>query len=123
MSGETILSTQAPMSAASFTASSAEPATPSFGTEIPYASHTSLPSGAVRLSRPSDFTWSRILRTESLAVWVVSSIRVLRDISGIHLKRGGGAVPHPGRSLGSHPRLHAAKRARLLDRIDPLRIE
>src|SRR5258708_3467899 len=60
MSGDTILSTTGkPMPAAIVAASAAELATPSFGTAIPYASHTILPSGAVSAVRPSAFTVSR----------------------------------------------------------------
>ena len=40
------------MPAASFAASAAEFATPSFGTGMPYASQTCLPSGAVSDVRP-----------------------------------------------------------------------
>src|SRR5947207_10410207 len=47
------------MPAAIFAASAAEVATPSFGTAIPYASHTILPSGAVSAVRPSALTVSR----------------------------------------------------------------
>src|SRR6202171_956624 len=54
------------MSVAIFEASAADLATPSFGTGIPYASQTSLPSGAVRLVRLSALTRSSILRTASL---------------------------------------------------------
>ena len=55
--GETILSTTGkPIAAASFAASAADVATPSFGTGMPYASQTSLPSGAVSDVRPSAFT-------------------------------------------------------------------
>src|ERR1700745_3162480 len=67
MSGETIfMTTGKPMSVAIFEASAADLATPSLGTGMPYASHTSLPSGAVRLVRLSALTRSSILRTASL---------------------------------------------------------
>src|SRR3954464_15193241 len=55
------------MPAASLEASWAELATPSFGTGIPYASQTSLPSGAVKLVRPSALTRSRTSRTAPFA--------------------------------------------------------
>ena len=59
ISGETILSTTGkPMADAIAAASAADVATPSLGTVIPYASHTSLPSGAVSAVRPSAFTVS-----------------------------------------------------------------
>ncbi len=64
ISGETIfITTGKPMPLASFAASAAELATPSFGTGMPYASHTSLPSGAVSDVRPEAFTASRMVRT------------------------------------------------------------
>src|ERR1700720_1331873 len=67
MSGETIfITTGKPISDAILAASPADLATPSFGTGMPYASHTSLPSGAVRLVRLSALTASSILRTASL---------------------------------------------------------
>src|ERR1700686_600526 len=68
ISGDTILSTTGkPMADAIFAASAAEVATPSFGTEMPYASHTSLPSGAVSEVRPSAFTLSSIFLTAALS--------------------------------------------------------
>src|SRR6202035_997715 len=67
MSGETIfMTTGKPMSVAIFEASAADLATRSLGTGMPYASHTSLPSGAVRLVRLSALTASSTLRTASL---------------------------------------------------------
>src|SRR3984893_535225 len=67
MSGETIfITTGKPISDAILAASPADLATPSFGTGMPDASQTSLPSGAVRLVRLSALTASRILRTASL---------------------------------------------------------
>src|ERR1035437_10500295 len=60
------MTTGKPMAVAIFDASPADLATPSFGTGMPYASHTRLPSGAVRLVRLSALTRSRILRTASL---------------------------------------------------------
>ena len=70
--GETIFSTTGkPMPDASFAASSAELATPSFGTGIPYASHTSLPSGAVSDVRPSAFALSSTCRTAFLFCAIV----------------------------------------------------
>src|SRR6202035_4731256 len=72
MSGETIfMTTGKPMSVAIFEASAADLATRSLGTGMPYASHTSLPSGAVRLVRLSAFTRSSILRTASLEFDIV----------------------------------------------------
>src|SRR5213082_117055 len=68
MSGETIFSTTGnPIDVASFAASAADEATPSFGTGMAYASHTSLPSGAVSDVRPSLFTLSRIFFTADLS--------------------------------------------------------
>jgi hypothetical protein len=67
ISGETILSTTGkPMPAAILAASWALVATTSLGTAIPYASQTSLPSGAVSDVRPSALTLSRICRTTVL---------------------------------------------------------
>src|SRR6185369_13953658 len=64
MSGETIFITNGkPIEDASFRASAALPATPSCGTLMPYASHTCLPSGAVREFRPAALTASRICLT------------------------------------------------------------
>src|SRR5581483_9546133 len=64
ISGETIFATTGkPMSLASFAASAADVATPSFGTGIPYASATALASGAVSDVRPSLLTRSRTWRT------------------------------------------------------------
>src|SRR5260370_22120768 len=60
------MTTGKPISVAILAASAADLATPSFGTGMPQASHTSLPSGAVRLVRLSALTESRILRTASL---------------------------------------------------------
>src|SRR5258705_8064363 len=60
------MTTGKPISDAILAASDADLATPSFGTGMPQASHTSLPSGAVRLVRLSALTESRILRTASL---------------------------------------------------------
>ena len=54
------------MSDAIFAASAADVATPSFGTAMPYASHTALPSGAVSDERPSALTRSSTCRTWSL---------------------------------------------------------
>ena len=68
ISGDTIFSTTGkPMPAASFAASAADLATPSCGTGMPYASQTSLPSGAVSDVRPSDLTFSMMLRTAFLS--------------------------------------------------------
>jgi hypothetical protein len=56
MSGETIFSTTGkPIAEAIFAAPAADVATPSFGTGMPYASQTALPSGAVSDVRPSAF--------------------------------------------------------------------
>src|SRR5258708_8547052 len=55
-----------PISVAILAASAADLATPSFGTGMPQASHTSLPSGAVRLVRLSALTEESIWRTASL---------------------------------------------------------
>src|SRR5260370_32233231 len=60
------MTTGKPISVAILAASAADLATPSFGTGMPQASHTSLPSGAVRLVRLSALTESRIWRTASL---------------------------------------------------------
>src|SRR5438445_3756719 len=69
MSGETIfITTGKPMAEAILAASAADLATPSFGTGMPYASHTTLPSGAVRLVRFSAFTVLSTWRTASLAL-------------------------------------------------------
>src|SRR3954470_20963956 len=71
MSGDTILSTTGkPMPAAIVAASAAELATPSFGTAMPYASHTILPSGAVSAVRPSALTVSRT-RVTSVRLLIV----------------------------------------------------
>src|SRR3954454_22411332 len=62
------------MSSASDTASSADVASPSPGTGIPYASATRLASGALRASRPSARTSSSTSRTvvwRAVPVWVV----------------------------------------------------
>ena len=59
------------MLAASFAASSAVSATPSLGTGIPYASQTSLPSGAVSDVRPSAFALSSTCRTAFLFCAIV----------------------------------------------------
>src|SRR5688572_12321119 len=67
------------MPEASFAASSADVATPSFGTGMPYASQTSLPSGAVSDVRPSAFALSRTCRTADLFAIVTSSRRVKRE--------------------------------------------
>src|SRR6202171_1343788 len=73
ISGETILSTTGkPMPTAILAASAGEVATTSLGTAIPYASQTSLPSGAVNDVRPSDFTLSKICRT---TVWLLAILR------------------------------------------------
>ncbi len=72
ISGDTIFSTTGkPMPAASFAASAAVVATPSFGTVMPYASHTPLPSGAVSDVRPSAFALSRICCTAALLCAIV----------------------------------------------------
>src|SRR6185437_6595769 len=66
--GETIFSTTGnPIPVASFAASAADFATASFGTGMPYASQTSLPSGAVSEVRPAAFTLSRMLLTAALS--------------------------------------------------------
>src|SRR5690349_8826886 len=62
------------MSSARDTASSADVASPSPGTGIPYASATRLASGALRASRPSARTSSSTSRTvvsRAVPVWVV----------------------------------------------------
>ncbi len=67
ISGDTIFSTTGkPIPDASFAASAAEVATPSFGTAMPYASQTCLPSGAVSDVRPSAFTLSSTCLTAFL---------------------------------------------------------
>src|SRR3954447_11764045 len=72
MSGDTIFSTTGkPIVAASFAASAADVATPSFGTAIPYASHTIFPSGAVSAVRASAFTVSRTRLTSVRSLIVV----------------------------------------------------
>ena len=58
------------MPAASLAASAAVAATPSRGTAMPYASHTSLPSGAVSDVRPSAFTLSSTCLTAFL-LWAI----------------------------------------------------
>ena len=74
ISGETIfITTGKPIPEASFVASAADVATPSFGTGMPYASQTSLPSGAVSEVRPSAFTLSRICRTAVLLFAIACS--------------------------------------------------
>src|SRR6266481_9574136 len=79
ISGETIFRTTGkPMPAASFAASAAEVATPSLGTAMPYASHTSLPSGAVSEVRPSALTLSRMRRTSVLLFAMVISLNIER---------------------------------------------
>src|SRR5687768_4006011 len=75
ISGETTLSTTGkPIAVASAAASRADVATPSLGTAIPYASHTSLPSGAVSAVRPSALTVSstRLTSSVGLVVMVIS---------------------------------------------------
>jgi hypothetical protein len=68
ISGDTIFSTTGkPMNDASFAASSADFATPSCGTAMPYASQTSLPSGAVSEVRPSAYTRSNTSATRRFA--------------------------------------------------------
>ena len=64
------------MPAAIFAASAAEVATPSFGTAIPYASHTILPSGAVSAVRPSALTVSRTRLTSVRLLIVLFSWRL-----------------------------------------------
>src|SRR6266542_6476785 len=73
------------MPLASFAASAAEVATPSFGTGMAYASQTSLPSGAVSEVRPSAFTVSRMRRTAVLSCAIVVSFI---DRSGDVRRRG-----------------------------------
>src|SRR6266481_3282973 len=68
------MTTGKPISVAILAASAADLATPSFGTGMPQASHTSLPSGAVRLVRLSALTESSILRTASLEFDITSSL-------------------------------------------------
>src|SRR5262249_36216867 len=72
ISGDTILRTTGkPMREASFAAAAAFVATPSFGTGMPYASQTSLPSGAVSELRPSAFAALRIFLTSVLFFAIV----------------------------------------------------
>src|SRR5688572_4085215 len=86
--GETIFSTTGnPMPEASFAASSADVATPSFGTGMPYASHTSLPSGAVSDVRPSAFALSRTCRTADLLCAIVTSSRKGSNARGSNARR------------------------------------
>ena len=80
--GETIFSTTGkPMPDASFAASSADVATPSFGTAMPYASQTSLPSGAVSDVRPSAFALSSTLPYRVLVLRHVDGPSVVRQIT------------------------------------------
>src|SRR4029453_10837336 len=70
------------MPLASFAASAALVATPSFGAAMPYASQTSLPSGAVSDVRPSALTLSSIVRTAVLSYAIGSFLVVLDRARG-----------------------------------------
>ena len=61
------------MEDASFCASAELLTTPSFGTLMPYASHTCLPSGAVSELRPAALTESRICLTLVLLSYIFFS--------------------------------------------------
>src|ERR1700730_349616 len=81
ISGETILSTTGkPIAVAIAAASAADVATPSFGTVSPYASQTSLPSGAVSAVRPSALTVSST-RLTSVRLLIIVVPRAFRFVS------------------------------------------
>ena len=61
---------------ASLAASAALAATPSLGTGMPYASQTSLPSGAVSELRPSAFATLRIFLTSLLFFAIVIPLAI-----------------------------------------------
>lgn len=79
MSGETIFITTGPPKRAAYaTASSTSLASSSPGTAIPYASATTLPSGAVSAVRPSDRTASSSARTLSIRSSAITSDHPVR---------------------------------------------
>src|SRR5213596_3558896 len=108
ISGDTIFRTTGkPIPVASFAASAADVATASFGTGMPYASQTSLPSGAVSDVRPSAFTWSRIRLT---------SVLLFAMIISLDIERGGAsrATDHHSSDCRSDHLVGAQRRHRVL---------
>src|SRR3954462_10022224 len=105
MSGETILATTGyPISSARDAASSADVASPSPGTGMPYASATRLASGALRASRPSARTSSSTSRTvawRAVPVWVsVEAIKLPLLECRQSCSLGGERVRSDGAGLG-----------------------
>src|SRR5258705_4426659 len=96
------MTTGKPISDAILAASDADLATPSFGTGMPQASHTSLPSGAVRLVRLSALTRSRTLRTASLEF----DIGFLLDVSFLARRQRVPSGPLPAHPQSVVPATH-----------------
>src|SRR3954469_19692647 len=98
------------MSSARDTASSADVASPSPGTGIPYASATRLASGALRASRPSARTSSSTSRTvvwRAVPAWgVVEAITLPLLVFCASTSSGGGGKARPSARARLRELLH-----------------